>query len=238
MVCYDGYLLSHTFMPFEIPDESKVDSFIPPLNPPYALNPDNPANLNTVTLPDVRTNIHGNLCHGYMELRYMLQEGVRDCIDVATNVDNRFKKTFGRGGTPLLESYMCDDASFIAVSMGSLSYHLRDVIDQLRDDAIKVGVIGIHLYRPFPDEAVIKALEGADGIIVFEKAISYGHQGPLCSDIKSAIYNCKNRPFVHNFILGLGGREIKTQDLYNALKNSCTGDPSRDKEPGWIGLKI
>ena len=238
MVCYDGYLLSHTYMPFEVPEQEKVDSFISPLKLYYALNPDEPANLNTVTLPEVRPDIHGKTAHGYMELRYLLQERMIHAIDELQKVEDRFKEIFGRGDNPYIECYKCEDADFIAVSMGSLSYQFRDVIDLLRKEGIKVGSAGIRLYRPFPEKIFSDALGNAKGIIVFEKAISYGFNGPLYSDIKSALYNNKNRPFAHNYILGLGGREIKTSDLCDTLRKSCMEDMSGRKEPEWIGLKI
>lgn len=238
MVCYDGYLLSHTYMPFEVPDADKVDAFLPLFKPSYALYSGEPANLNTVTLPDARIDVHGKLAHGYMELRYLLQENLRQSVDVVSKVETKFMDMFGRGGDPFIESYMCEDADFIAVSMGSLSYQLRNVADLLRDENIKVGVAGIRLYRPFPDKVIVEHFQNAAGVVVFEKAISYGFHGPLYSDIKSALYNCKNRPFIHNYTLGLGGREIKTKELFNALKDSCTNGSSQVEKRGWIGLKI
>jgi len=238
MVCYDGYLLSHTYMPFEVASDDRVDAFLPANKPSYVLDPKEPANLNTVTLPDVRQDIHGKTAHGYMELRYLLQEGLRNTLNVVSRVEKRFEDIFGRRQDPYIETYKCEDASFIAVSLGSLSYQLRDVVDSLRDEGIKVGSAGIRLYRPFPDQAVASVFKNAAGIIVFEKAISYGFYGPLYSDIKSALYNYEDRPFVKNYILGLGGREIKTKELYDALKSSCKNDVSQVEEPGWIGLKI
>ncbi|MCK7503411.1 MAG: hypothetical protein MZV70_04385 [Desulfobacterales bacterium] len=83
MVCYDGYILSHTYMPFDVPDQEQVDAFLPPFQPDYALNPEEPANLNTVTLPDVRMDVQGELAHGYMEIRYLLQEEMRKTLTVA-----------------------------------------------------------------------------------------------------------------------------------------------------------
>jgi pyruvate/2-oxoacid:ferredoxin oxidoreductase alpha subunit len=242
MVCYDGYLLSHTHMPFEIPDQDRVDIFLPPYRPLYSLKPESPANLNTVTLPDVRADGHGGIFPGYMEIRYSLQEDMRRAIHAAAQVDKNFKEVFGRGGNPYLESYRCEDASFIAVSLGSLAYHLRDVVDTLREEGIKVGGMGIQLYRPFPDEAIVKVLKDVQGVIVFEKAVSYGYQGPLCADIKSVLYEHgfvhANKPFVHNYILGLGGREIKTGDLLEALRTSCKRSVEKFQATKWIGLKI
>ncbi len=238
MVCYDGYLLSHTYMPFEVPDADRVDEFLPQFSPEYALNPEIPANLNTVTLPDVRNDIHGNLAPGYMEIRHMLHEDMRNSIQVLEETDSRFKEIFGRGGSPVVEGYRCEDASFIAVCLGSLSYHLRDVMDVLRGEGIKAGVLGVHLYRPFPDRHIVDALKGAEKVIVFEKALSYGSEGALCADIRSALYGRAERPSVENYILGIGGREIKTADLCELLKVSCkTSEPVIDKTK-WIGLKL
>jgi pyruvate/2-oxoacid:ferredoxin oxidoreductase alpha subunit len=242
MLCYDGYLLSHTYMPFEVPEQVKVDTFLPSYKPAYALDPASPANLNTVTLPDVRLDTKGNLAHGYMEIRYLLQEDLTKAIEAMARVDERFKEQFGRGGYPYFENYRCEDADFIAVSLGSLSYHLRDIVDMLRNEGIKVGVMSVHLYRPFPASAIAQELAHAKGIIVFEKALSYGYEGALGSDIKSALYpqdgSSGKRPFVHNYILGLGGREIKNSHLYEALKGSCTNGSKHQDGLAWIGLKI
>ncbi|MBF0120051.1 MAG: pyruvate ferredoxin oxidoreductase [Desulfobacterales bacterium] len=238
MVCYDGYILSHTYMPFEIPDQSKVDEFLPKFSPNYALHPDEPANLNSVTFPDVRNDIRGNLAPGYMEIRHMLHRDMREAIGEIDEIDKRYLKIFGRGGTPFVEGYKNEDAAFIAVCLGSLSYRLRDVVDTLRQEGINVGVVSIHVYRPFPEKEVVCAFKKAKKVIVFEKALSYGNEGALYADIKSALYSCEERPLVQNYILGIGGREIKTDDLYNTLKDSCTIHKSSICQPKWIGLKM
>ncbi len=240
MVCYDGYILSHTYMPFDLPEQDKVDAFLPPFKPDYALNPDDPANLNTVTLPDVRLDVKGELAHGYMEIRYLLQEELRSTLAVAADAEKRFGEIFGRSNDPYMEHYRCDDADYVAVGLGSVTYQLRVCVDALRKESIKVGVMGIRLYRPFPDAAVADALKGKKGVIVFEKALSYGYEGALASDLKSALYEhltgAGSLPFVQNFILGIGGREIHTDELTQNLKAATKSRVS--KEPTWIGLKL
>jgi pyruvate/2-oxoacid:ferredoxin oxidoreductase alpha subunit len=238
MLCYDGYLLSHTYMPFEIPEAAAVDRFLPPFRPAYALDPGQPANLNTVTLPDIRPDIRGDLAPGYAEIRHNLHFDLRQALGTVAEIDAQFKEAFGRGGSPLVELYGCDGADFVAVALGSLSYQLRAVVDMLRKEGVKAGVCGIRIYRPFPDEAVIGALAKAKGVIVFEKALSYGNGGALCGDIKSALYACDCRPFVRNFIVGLGGREIKTADLLAAMRDACTATELKSDAPEWIGLKL
>jgi len=238
MVCYDGYILSHTYMPFEIPTQEDVDKFLPPFKPAYALNPGQPANLNTVTLPDIRPDIHGDMAPGYMEIRHNLHTDMRDAIEVLADIDKKFADVFERNGNPYIEEYECENANFVAICLGSLSYHLRDVVDILREEGISIGVMGLRLYRPFPDQAVRDALSARKGVIVFEKALSYGNQGALYADIKSALYCAENKPSVHNYILGLGGREIKTDQLLECLRNSCKQPETIGDEPQWIGLKM
>ena len=240
MVCYDGYILSHTYMPFEVPDQDKVNAFLPPFRPDYALDPNEPANLNTVTLPDVRVDVRGELAHGYMEIRCLLQEDLRGTLAAAAETEKRFADIFGRGGDPYIEPYLCDDAEYIAVGLGSLTYQLRVAVDALRAEGIKVGVLGVKFYRPFPDEAIANALKGRKGVIVYEKALSYGYEGALASDLKSALFDnlagTGPLPYVQNYILGIGGRDIKTRDLTETLRAATKSRLS--KEPIWIGLKL
>ncbi len=238
MVCYDGYILSHTYMPFALPDMEAVRKFLPPFAPAYFLDPARPKNLNTVTLPDIRPDIRGETAPGYMEIRHNLHTDMRKSLDVLSDIEKEFKDIFGRGGYPFIEPYRVSDADYVAVCMGSLSYHLRDVIDTLRAEGISVGVAGLRVYRPFPDRAIADAFSHKKGLIVFEKALSYGNQGALFADIKSALYAKTDRPFVRNYILGLGGREIKTTELADALRNSCKPSSATTDRPEWIGLKM
>ena len=238
MVCYDGYLLSHTYMPFEVPAQSSVDSFLPAFAPMHFLDPENPGNFNTVTLPDIRPDVEGVIAPGYIEIRHNLHQDLRSALDTFIEIDREFEKEFGRGGNPLIEEYRSEDADFVAVCIGSLSYQLRDVVDGMRENDVKIGVMGVQMYRPFPDAAIVGALAGKKGVIVFEKALSYGNQGALYADIKSALYTSAEKPFIHNYILGLGGREIKTRHLLDALNASCTSPDTFEDAPRWIGLKL
>jgi pyruvate/2-oxoacid:ferredoxin oxidoreductase alpha subunit len=240
MVCYDGYLLSHTYMPFIVPEEEKVARFLRPFKPSYALDPDDPASLNTVTLPDTRVDVTGEMAHGYMEIRYLLQEDLRAALTVAQQTEDAFKEIFGRGGNALIEPYRCDDAEYIVVGLGSLTYQLRDVVETLRGEGLKLGVLGVRLYRPFPDEALAGALRHARGVFVIEKALSYGYEGALCSDLKAALYehiqDKSQAPFVKGMTAGIGGREIRTADLTDTLRAAIAG--KLKEGPDWIGIKL
>jgi pyruvate ferredoxin oxidoreductase alpha subunit len=150
MVCYDGYYLSHTYMPYDVPDQNQVDDFLPPYEYRHKLGPEKPTSLNTVTLPGGRLDINGNAAPGYMEIRRCLHMELREAIEVYTQTDDEFEAVFGRGGNPIAERYLCDDAEYVAVALGSMSNQIREAVDELRDEGLKAGLLALSLYRPFP----------------------------------------------------------------------------------------
>jgi pyruvate ferredoxin oxidoreductase alpha subunit len=236
MVCYDGYYLSHTYMPYDVPDQSQVDDFLPPYEYRHKLGPEKPTSLNTVTLPGGRLDINGNAAPGYMEIRRCLHMELREAIEVYTQTDDEFEAVFGRGGNPIAERYLCDDAEYVAVALGSMSNQIREAVDELRDEGLKAGLLALSLYRPFPSEFVASELSGRRGVVVFEKALSPGNSGALFGDVRSALYECSSKPFLRSFILGLGGRSYKTSDFHGAIRESVDTGPERFDNPGWIGL--
>jgi pyruvate ferredoxin oxidoreductase alpha subunit len=194
MVCYDGYYLSHTYMPFDVPDQGDVDAFLPPYRYRHTLGPERPTNLNTVTLPGGRLDIHGNFAPGYMELRHNLHVELKKSLQAYTQVDDEFRATFGRGGNPIAEQYRCDDAEYVAVALGSMANQLKDVVDGLRAEGIKAGVLALAVYRPFPSEYVVSELSGRKGVVVFEKAVSFGSGGAVFGDIQAALTGARPGP--------------------------------------------
>ncbi len=140
MVCYDGYILSHTFMPFDLPDQKTVDAFLPLFKPDYALRPEEPANLNTVTLPDVRLDVRGELAHKLHgnpvsaagRTAHNARRGGRCRKKVCRNI-------WVGQSDPFIESYRCDDADCVALGLGSLTYQLRVSVDALRKEGIRLA---------------------------------------------------------------------------------------------------
>jgi len=243
MVNYDGYYLSHTYMPFELPEPAAVKDFLPPYEYLHTLDPDHPESLNTVTLPDARKDVHGVMQGGYMDLRQNLHQEMRQALEVLEEIDADFGRRFGRGGAPILDPYRCEDAEFVAVAMGTLANQLHDVVDRLREEeGLRAGVLAVQVYRPFPTGQLAAALQQARGVMVFEKGLSYGNQGALYADLKSALYPYPARPALQNYIVGLGGRDIRTEDLYRTMQTACRqgsqGRPEDRDTPQWIGLQL
>jgi len=237
MVCYDGYVLSHTEMPVDIPAQEDVDSFLPPYRPHTILDPANPKNYNLVTLAKPRVDAEGVLCHGYMELRYLLQEALQNSREMITKVGQEFGELFGRSYSNMFWENRLDDADVVIVAMGSLAMEAIVAADVLREIGHKVGVLGLRVFRPFPKADVAKALKKSRLVVIFDKNISYGLEGATCSEIKSALYGSSVNAVIRNFIVGLGGRDVKARELVDAVNKSLLSmkDGSLNEEyPDWI----
>lgn len=237
MVCYDGYILSHTEMPVDVPPQGDVDRFLPPYKPHTILDPANPRNYNLVTLANPRVNAEGMLCHGYMELRYLLQEALQKSRKTIIEVGEEFDQLFGRNYANIFWEDRLDDAEIVIVAMGSLAMEATVAADMLREEGHRVGVLSLRVFRPFPKDYLIKALSKSRLIVVFDKNISYGSEGATCSEIKSALYGSRVNAIIRNFIVGLGGRDVKAREIADAVRKSLLsleeGGPNIEY-PEWI----
>ncbi|MDR3223337.1 MAG: pyruvate ferredoxin oxidoreductase [Methanobrevibacter sp.] len=217
MVCLDGFYLTHTVEPAEIPDQDKVDNFLPKYHGKYSfLDPKQPASVGT--LADTEH---------YMEIRYQIEEAMEKAINVIKEVDSQFKNDFGRG-YGLIDAYKCEDADIVLIAMGSICTTLRYTIDQYREKGEKIGLLKIKSYRPFPVEEIKEALKNVKKVGVLDKNISFGIGGALYTDIKA-----KTDIEAYNFIVGLGGRDINPKEVDEIIEK--TKNPVKDIS--WIGLK-
>ena len=222
MVCYDGYILSHTEMPVDVPSQDAVDRYLPPYRPHTVLDPGNPKNYNLVTLANPRANAEGVLCHGYMEIRYLLQEALQKSRETISAAGQEFGELFGRGYAKLLWEHRMQDAEIAIVTMGSLALEAVVAADALRKQGAKAGVLGLRVFRPFPGRDIAEALRRCRLVVVFDKNVSYGNEGATCNEIKAALYGSGTSAAVSNFIVGLGGRDVKARDLADAVKGALS----------------
>jgi pyruvate ferredoxin oxidoreductase alpha subunit len=230
MVCYDGFVLSHTMMPVISPAQAAVRKFLPPYKPHTILDSENPMTINSVLLPNRRPNSEGVLCDGYMEMRCKLQSALDRTPETIREVSRQYAEAFGRDHGGMLWKYRTEDADVILTSMGSLAAEATVAADALREEGIKAGVVGIRVFRPFPKKDVIEAYRNAKAIILFEKSISYGYEGGLCSDLKAAFYGSGIHAAIHDHVAGLGGRDVKARELVEAVKASLARIQAGERE--------
>jgi len=199
MIHLDGFQLTHVIEPIELPDKKDVDKFLPPFKYPLPLDPKKPVTMGALGSPFI-----------YTEVKWAQEINLEKAKDVALEVWQEFGKAFGRTYSPV-EQYQTDGAKVLLLTMGSYSETAMEAVDKMRSDGKKVGLLKLRLWRPFPYEEIRKAVKGADVLIVLDRAISFGGPGgPVCSEIKAALYEDEKRPKVVGFVGGLGGRDIST----------------------------
>ncbi|MHC4799993.1 MAG: transketolase C-terminal domain-containing protein [Planctomycetota bacterium] len=241
MVCYDGYMLSHTAMPVITAEQAVVDEFLPHFELPVKLDPDRPVNVGLVTLPEPRQD-HPGIAEfgGYMEIRHDLQKDLTAAIAEVGKVDAEFKQAFGRSYKGIMKTYKTDGAKLVIMTMGTVASEARVAVDLLSERGLEVGVASLRLYRPFPTEAIRQLAEKYERIMIIDRALSYGNEGPLAGDVKAALYSSKNRPEINCFVAGLGGREISAGMIAEAAEKVYKGQaeqPGRPQEMPWINLQ-
>lgn len=198
MVCMDGFILSHVFEPVILLEQELTDEFLPTYDPEHVLDTRNPLSFGTFADPSA-----------YTEFRYLQQKGMDVALGKIEKAAEDFKKIFGRYYGGLIEPYMAEDAEILLMAMGSVVGTIKDVIDKARSQGIKVGLIKVRTFRPFPVEVIRSAVSDAAIVVTLDKNISVGlNEGALFTEVKSCLYNSDINVPVMGFMLGHGGRDI------------------------------
>lgn len=241
MVGYDGYILSHTMMPVQLEKQEDVDEFLPPLNHHINLcDISHVKGVDPVTTPHIIKREEGT-APGYYEYRYSLQKALENAIPIIQEVHEEFGRKFGRSyGNGIYKTYHTEDADSIIFAMGSVASQARIIVNKLRKEGLKIGLISLKLFRPFPRKILYEELRNFDTIIVFDRDIGYGYEGVLAYELKAALYGLKNPPFIKGFVLGLGGRDINNDQIkegvLKALQDAKEGAISFETD--FLGLKL
>jgi pyruvate ferredoxin oxidoreductase alpha subunit len=150
-------------------------------------------------------------------------------------VDREFKKFFGRS-YGIIEPYKCNGAEIILVTSGTITSTSRDVIDELRKRNVKIGLLKIRMFRPFPAEAIVKALENCKKVAVIDRNIGYGVGGIFCQEIKASFCNHRKRPQIFGYITGIGGRDVTPDTIKEVIKHTRKSSKA-DNKINYIGLR-
>ncbi|MGQ9601555.1 MAG: pyruvate ferredoxin oxidoreductase [Candidatus Bipolaricaulia bacterium] len=223
MLVLDAFFLSHTSEPVEIPPQGLVDRYLPPYRPEYKLDLADPRAFGGITMPSE-----------YFELRYKIQRAMEEALTVAEEADLEFERLFGRG-YGLVEPYKLEGAELALVTSGTVTSTARLVIDKLRAEGKRVGLLKVRLFRPFPAALVRELLLGLPKIAVIDRNISFGQGGIFAQEVKSALYN-HGQPPLFGFVAGLGGRDI-TPELIEEIIAYALAHDRPEEEIIWMGVK-
>lgn len=207
MMHLDGFYLSHVIEPMLLPEQEEVARFLPRNNYPLPLRPDKPVSMGAFAPPSI-----------YTEIKKAQQVSLDSSREVILECWRDFNEKFGRHYHPV-ECYRCEGAKVLLLTMGSFSGTAMLAIDQMRAEGEEVGLLKLRLWRPFPFAEIREAVSGAETLVVLDRALSFGGPGgPVCSEIKSALYAADKRPKVVGVVGGLGGRDILPDDFVNIIK--------------------
>lgn len=228
MVCEDAFYLSHTVEVVDIPDQNILDDFIPPYDPQYKLDVDKPHGFGSLSMPH----------QWYMELRYLIANAHDKAREKFRKVHDEFEKKFGRGYGGLLDCYKCDDADIVLLGMGTMAGTAREVVDKLRNEGKNVGFARLRMLRPFPLEEIRDLGKKVSFIGVMDRSFTFGYEGPVYTEVKSALYGSENIPMMKDYIVGIGGRDITMDVVEKIYKNAeQIHKKGLDWEVEWIDLK-
>ena len=205
MVCYDGFVISHAVETVEILDDDQVKAFIGPFEPSGTLlDAEHPMTVGPLDLYDFYFEHKRGQIDAYGPAKQAI-------LDIGKEYGELSGRTYG-----LFETYKLDDAEVAIVVLGSAAGTTKEVIDGLRSEGRKVGLLRIRAFRPFPVEEIVQALSGVKAIAVMDRSVSFGgFGGPVFNEIRSALYGRNGAVPVADYIYGLGGRDVGILDIRN-----------------------
>lgn len=241
IVGLDGFTLSHTLENVKTLSDGDVKTFVGTRQfpvvlthegktVPYKLAPESPMTMGPIALPNY-----------YFEFKRQQEEAMRNALVVIPQVHDEYAEMSGRSyGDGLLEQYALEDAEVAIVCLGSTAGTVKTVIDVLRAEGVRAGLLRIRTYRPFPAEALVKALSSAKAVAVLERSMSFGGGGgAVFHEARNAFYDAATRPFIVNYVHGLGGRDTNQtqirrvyEDLQKIIRSHRVDDLVR-----FIGLR-
>ncbi|MDA3779094.1 MAG: hypothetical protein PF487_02495 [Bacteroidales bacterium] len=230
MVNLDGFVLTHTYEEVIVPSQDDVDDFLPPFSTPNKMDEEEPKNMGFSTTPADN-----------MEFKYQQHKAMIDSLEVIKNVDKEYGDKFGRYYNGLIDTYMCEDADVVLVTVGSVTGTVRIVVDKMRKEGKKVGLLKLRYMRPFPEKEVNEILKNKEVIGVLDKDISFGFEGTIFTNVNSALSRLRKNPSSYNFVAGMGGRDISKQDIedmYNDLFKAKSGEEIERVKFIKMGVKI
>jgi pyruvate ferredoxin oxidoreductase alpha subunit len=191
----------------DVPEQESVDAFLPPYEPRQVLDPGEPVSIGAMVGPEA-----------FSEVRYLAHAKQMQALERIPVIAAEFTETFGRATGGLLRPYRCDDAETVVVALGSVLGTIKDTVDEMRDAGLKVGVLGIISFRPFPLAAVRAVLQNAHRVVVLERALAVGIGGILSMNVRTALSGIQ----LHGYtvIAGLGGRPITRASLRRTIEEA------------------
>jgi pyruvate/2-oxoacid:ferredoxin oxidoreductase alpha subunit len=224
MVNLDGFYLSHTIEPIILPEQAKVDAFLPPYQTEWRLDPQKPRSLGNLTSPDY-----------YLEFRYKIQEAMDTAKVVANDVYQKFESHFGRHYGSL-DCYELEDATTVFITYATMAQTVKHAVREMRREGKKVGLIRIRMFRPFPAEDLRQLVRPSSRYIVLDRNVSFGAGGIFGQEIRAALNSQALDSGIISITLGLGGRDVTPAMIKEIAAKYSEGEVSAGNHY-WEGVR-
>ncbi len=225
MLVLGAFVLSHTSEVVDMPPQEEIDEFLPPYKAKYKLDLDDPRAFGSLMFPD-----------WYYELKYKQHTSMEEALKVIEKVGKEFGDHFGRYYS-LVEEYRIEEAEILLIVSGTIAQTSKEAVDILRKEGMKIGLVRMRTFRPFPKEKIRKITSKVNTLIVIDRDISFGSEGVFFTETKACLYNEKDRPEIYGIIIGLGGRDVTVEDIMKIAKKGKEGK-FKINEINWWGVKL
>ncbi len=221
MVMHEAFYVSHALEGVEVPAQEVVDQYLPVFDPPHRLDPE-------------IGESWGNTVSQEMFYRHRRDLGLamESVMAVAQEADAEWQKLTDRG-YGIVEQYRCEGAELVIATMGSMAGTARETVDNLRAAGVPVGLLKVKLFRPFPLEAVRRALRGVAKVMVLDRNFAPGTGGFLHQELKAALYGLEQGPAVHGYLAGVGGTNVSPANVADWVREAMATQPVAG--PVWKG---
>src|SRR5262249_4068587 len=207
MVCMDGFVLTHAVELVDLPDQACVDGFLPRYEPRQVLDPADPVSIGAMVGPEAFT-----------EGRYLAHVRQLQVLEKLPGLADELYRAVGRR-INAVTPYRCADADTVVIALGSVLGTVKDTVDALRGEGLRIGVLGLTTFRPFPFDDVATALDGASRAVVLERAFATGVGGIVTNEIRAALPGVP----IHTVVARLGGRPVTSASLREMLLDAVAG---------------
>src|SRR3990170_4565426 len=241
IVGLDGFTLSHSLENVNVLEDDAVKQFVgirqlPNVlthegkSVPFKLDPDNPMTMGPIAFPNY-----------YFEFKRQQDEAMKNALALIQQVNREYAELSGRNyGNGLVETYRLEDAEIATVCVGSTAGTMKTIVDALRQEGVKAGLLRLRTFRPLPVKEIRRALENVKAVAVMDKSMSFGgNGGAVFHEVRHVLYEAENRPYVVDYVYGLGGRDSSPREL-----RSVYGDLQRilrskrvEKSVTYLGLR-
>jgi pyruvate/2-oxoacid:ferredoxin oxidoreductase alpha subunit len=212
MINQDGFYLTHTSEPVDVPDQAAVDLFLPPYQAPFRLNVDDPKTYSIVCGSDL-----------YSSIKYKRQADTLAVARLWDQVAERYNGNFNRLHKAV-EAYRTEDADLCIAGIGTATGTIRLAVDRLREEGLKAGSLRLAMFRPFPLEGLLRALGTAKHLIVIDRDISLGAEGIVAQEVKAALFEKRGGIKVTGFVAGIGGNDVTVDTIIPLVRQAISGE--------------